>query len=472
MGQIRLFLRERRWIWSLGLLAAAGCAATALVFAPGFMSPDSLSQYQQATGRTPLADWHPPVLSLLWRALIAVTGTFASLAVLQAAVLWGSLWVTACCVRELTGSRPGSLAVLATGAAPHVLTFAGVVWKDVHMAYALLATCAIALTGLCLRKVRPGTPWAAGARWTLLALGVLFLSYAVLVRKNAVLAAVPVFVLLVLALWPRPSRRVWLVAVAALAAGLAVPTAAISLAARPVETSQVSQVFLDDLLHVLSAEELRAASVSPDLRERLVTSAEECRRAGALSDAYWACYRRSPQGLAPDAEQLRSLWAEEMPRHLPGYLAYRTQVFAKLLFEPTYQYHAGISANDLGLKPSNTRLAATLETYVNGAVRDLPLLFAGWFWLTVALVLAVRPGRGLFALPVRALGISSAAYILGYFPIVPVSDYRYVYWPAIAGTLALLLRWLEHAAPPAAAPGPGPARAARSEPGGAVPDPA
>lgn len=96
-----------------------------------------------------------------------------------------------------------------------------------------------------------------------------------------------------------------------------------------------------------------------------------------------------------------------------------------------------------------------LGTYVEGMATDLRWLFRGWFWLTVALVLAIRPGRGLFAMPVRALGISSAAYILGYLPIMPATDFRYVYWPALACALGLLLLRLGRGrtAPPPAAPG-------------------
>ncbi|NJQ01707.1 hypothetical protein [Streptomyces zingiberis] len=447
MGHIAHSLRGWRWIGVLGALAAVCALATAVVFSPGYMSPDSLSQFEQATGRAPLSDWHPPVLSLTWRALIAVTGSYATLAVLQAVVLWGALWVIASCVWAAAGSRGGSLAVLAIGAAPQVLTFAGVIWKDVHLALALLATCAVAFTGRCLREDgRPGAlrpRWggrARWARWALLVLGVLLLSYAVLVRKNAVLAAVPVFVLLVLALWRRPGRRRWLVATAAFAAAIAVPAATVALAARPVHTSQVSQIFLDDLVHVLSVDELRSAPVSADLRGRLATAARRCKDTGAVSDAYWACYPRSPRGLSPDADELRSLWLTEMPRHLPGYLSYRLQVFTRLLFATDYRYHAGISGNDLGLKVSHPRLEDTLETYVTGSARSLPPLFAGWFWLAAALALTVRPGDGRFARPVRALGVSAAAYVLGYFPVVPIADYRYVYWPALAVTLALVLR--------------------------------
>ncbi|MYS90172.1 MULTISPECIES: hypothetical protein [Streptomyces] len=444
MGQMPWLSRALRWVWGLAAVAALCCLGTILVFAPGYLSPDSLDQLRQAEGKTPLTDWHPPVLSLVWRALIAVTGSFASMAVLQSVVLWGALWVLTWCVWELTESRAGSLAVLGLGLTPFVLTFVGVVWKDVHAAFALLAACAVALTGLRLRdgRTRPAV------RWGLLWLGVLFLAYAMLVRKNAFVAAIPVFVMLVLALWRAPGRRTWVTCTAALVAALVVPAAAISLFARPLQTKQGAQIMLDDLVHVLKVEELRTADVSPELRDRLVAAARECRRVGALSDAYWACYQRPADGLRGDSGEITSLWLREMSGHVPHYLQYRLRLFAGLLFETDYPYKAGVSRNDLGIEVAHPRLEDMLDTYVTGMVTDVRWLFRGWFWLAVALVLAIRPGKGAFAMPVRALGISSAAYILGYLPIMPATNFRYLYWPVIACSLGLLLLWLGRRTPP------------------------
>ncbi|MGW0777747.1 hypothetical protein ACWD01_29805 [Streptomyces sp. NPDC002835] len=438
MGRIGHIGHWWRGAWGLAVAAAVGCLATTLTFSPGYLSVDSLYQLKQAMGLERLSDWHPPVMSLFWRAVISVTGTPASMAVLQAVALWVALWAIACCVQGATGSRPGAFAVLGVGLLPHVVTFAGVVWKDVHMAFALLLTSAIALTGLRLRPDR------RVLRRVLFALGVLLLVYAVLVRKNAVFAAIPVFVMLVLALWPQPSRRVWFISTAALVLGLVASAAAVSAFARPVKTSQVSQIMLDDLLHVPSVRELRSADVSPDLREHLVAAAEECDRVNSLSDTYWTCYGEGEHGpftAVAHTDQITSLWISEMTGHVPGYLQYRLELFSKFLFEPRYQYHPGIAANDLRLELSHPRLGRALQTYVEGAARDLPVLFAGWFWLTLAVVLAVRPGSGTFAMPVRALGISAAAYVLGYFPILPVANYRYMYWSAIACTIGALL-WL------------------------------
>ncbi|WP_369250890.1 hypothetical protein [Streptomyces sp. R41] len=451
MGYIQLFRCERRrWVCGLAAIAVACCLVTIIVFSPGYMSPDSLNQLKQALGKAPLTDWHPPVLALVWQGLIAVTGTPSAMVVAQCVICWATLWVIAWCVWALTDSRPGSLAVLGVGLAPQVLTFVGVVWKDVHMAFALLAACAVALVGKRLPAGR------SALRWALLGLGVLFIAYAVLVRKNAILAAIPVFVMLVLALWPKPGRRLWLMSSAALVVAVVVPSTAIAAFARPLQTSQGSQIMMDDLVHVLSVDEVRAAAAAaattPDFQVRLLFAAKQCERNQTLSDTYISCYPRDATadvtGLAPHADELTSMWTSEIPGHLPAYFQYRLQVFSQLLFRGTYQYQPGISANTLGLKVTHARLEATLQNYVLGAANDLPALFAGWLWLAVALALSIRPGKGTFSMPVRALGISSVAYVLGYLPTLPTADFRYIYWPAIACTLGLLLAWLGRGSTP------------------------
>ncbi|MGW2822053.1 hypothetical protein ACWC24_13725 [Streptomyces sp. NPDC001443] len=454
VGSFRLFrfLRgeQPRWVWGLAAVAAVCCLITVLTFSPGYMSPDSLTQLDQAMGRELLSDWHPPVLALVWRGLIAVAGTPSAMAVVQCVVLWVTLWVIAWCVWALTGSRPGSLAVLGIGLAPHVVTFTGVVWKDVHMAFALLAACALALVGKRLPAGR------SASRWALLGLGVLFLAYAVLVRKNGLLAALPVFLMLVPMLWPKPGRRVWLFSSLALLVAVVVPNTAIAFLARPVQTSQGSQVMVDDLLHVLSVDEVRAAakrvSTTPDFELRMTVAAEQCARSQTLSDGFIRCYPMDltddgGPDLTPHADELTSMWLDEIPGRLPEYAAYRLQVFSQLLFKGVYPFQPGIQTNDLGLEVTNDRLEATLGNYVLGAARDLPFLFAGWFWLAVALALSIRPGKGTFSMPVRALGISSLTYVLGYLPTLPTADFRYIYWPALACTLGLLLARLGRTTP-------------------------
>ncbi|MFI6685773.1 GtrA family protein [Streptomyces sp. NPDC050485] len=436
--------RGTLWPWCLAAIAAFCGFAVETVFHPGYLSADSADQLQQALRDRPVTDWHPPVLALLWRILIDTTGAISAMAALQTAVLWASLWVLARLVWKKTGSRGFSLAVLAVGLAPQILTFTGVVWKDVHMAYALLAAFAVALTARELPADRTRT------RWALLVLGVLFLAYAVLVRKNGFPAVIPVFVLLVLAVWRSPGRRRWLIATGVLLAVTAVGSVGVSEATSPVATRQYAQIPLDDLTHVLTPDQVRAAAeqagASADFRDRLVTTTVECQKRNIPADVYFNCYPRDLSlgvtELGRNADVLVRMWTQQMPKHWQGYVEYRGRVFAKLLFQGNLAFYDGSVTKLDALKdaPVNEPLKFTLQSYVTGFARDLPMLFEGWFWLAVSLVFALRRRwAGPYSRELRLLGASSVLYILAYLPTAPQSNFRYVYWPALAGTIGLVL---------------------------------
>ncbi|MFJ7947214.1 hypothetical protein ACIQ6K_26700 [Streptomyces sp. NPDC096354] len=437
------------WPWCLAVIAAACGYAVATVFHPGYLSADSNTQLWQALGDEPMNDWHPPVMALLWRIIIRITGDFSTMASLQAAVLWGTLWVLARLGWKKTGSRGLSLAVLAVGFAPHIMNLTGVVWKDVHMGYALLAVFAIALT------VRDLPQGRAGTRWALLVLGVLFLAYAALVRKNGIPAAIPVFALLVLAAWPAPGRRRWLAATGVFVAVVIAGSAGVSAATAPLATRVYAVIPVDDLVHVLTPAQVRAAAeqagASADLRDRLVTTAVDCQKRHIASDAYLQCYPRSRPFdvtyLNQRADVIVRMWTQQMPRHWKGYVEYRVRVFTKLLFQSNQVFWNGTHVNAgarlhpvVQKEPLNDTLRSALQNYVTGFARDLPMLFQGWFWLAVSLVLVLRRRwAGPYTRELRLLGASSLLYILAYLPTAPESNYRYVYWPALSGTVALTL---------------------------------
>ncbi|MET9346884.1 GtrA family protein [Streptomyces termitum] len=441
----------RLWPWCLAVLAAFCGYCVATVFHPGYVTTDSIDQLRQALGDWPVNDWHPPVMALLWRVLIATTGSFSAMAALQAAVLWGALWLLARVVWLRTRSHGLSLAMLAVGLAPHIVNFTGVVWKDVHMAYAMLAVLALALTARELPAGRTRT------RWVLFGLGALLLAYCVLVRKNGLPAVIPVFALLVMAVWPSPGRRRWLVTSGLLVAVTAVGSVGVSAITQPIATKQVAQLPLDDLLHVLTPAQVgraaEKAGATDDFRDRLVTAATRCQTRKIASDAYFMCYPRerptaaTTTELGEHSEVLFRMWTQQMPKHWKGYLEYRTRVYAKLMFQSNQQFQSGhylspgmTLPEPVAKAPYNETLRQTLQAYVTGALRDLSMIYQGWFWTAVALVLLLRRRwAGPYTRELRLLGASTVLYMLAYFPTAPQSNYRYLYWPAVSGTVALLL---------------------------------
>ncbi|GGN04091.1 hypothetical protein GCM10009721_34360 [Terrabacter tumescens] len=425
-----------------------GCAVTAFVFWPGYLSYDSLWQLQQARGDVALSDWHPPAMSLLWRALTTVTGSEASLALGQSVALWSALGLIAFVVSRATSRLWTGLAVLAIGLFPPVLTITGVVWKDVQMALALLL--AIALTAVVVYRRPSSTP----VRLVIFAAAIILLAYATIVRKNAVFAIIPLLVLVTVVFWPARGWKRWVVTVVSFALAVAVPTALIEFVAKPTKTSQVTQIFIDDIINVVPSKELAAADVRSDVRSKLVRAQEVCRAKDSVVNSYWTCYGQGADGpftAVANPGEIQRLWMAEMPSHLPGYVQYRARLFVDLLFATRQPYQEGVLSNDLGINVAHPQAERALASYVTGMRRDVPVLFSGWFWLLVCLGIALVPGRHRWTWVVRACGWSGALYILGYAPVVPATDFRYVYWSVVAGTLGLTLALVARRTDPASA---------------------
>ena len=444
------------WTLVLALVAAGFAALGTFTFAPGFMSNDTLYQLRQARGVDPLTDWHPPVMSLFWRFLIDTTGTFASMAVVQQVLVWTALFLVAVAVHRATGSRGWSLAFLGLGLVPQVATFTGVVWKDVQMAQAMLAATGLSMLGLAWRR-RPS--WF---RWVLLPLALLLLVYALLVRKNAVAAMLPMVYLVYRSFFPARSPRALVLVVVGFVLAAVTASTLITDLARPAPTYQVAQIAIDDVIHVLPPEAIERSDLPPRLRAKLVSAQATCLAEDSLMNNYWTCYGRGEHGsFTPIADHaaLTAAWPGLMLSHLGDYLQYRTQVFTQFLFDNRDQWQEGVIPNAEGITVDNPRLVASLRAYVlDLGNRNLPWLFGAWFWLAVSAVQATRwraSRRSAFGVLVPCLGLSSLLYIVGYFPTAPATDFRYVYWPAVAGSLGLLVMALDRFGPRRSAHGAG-----------------
>lgn len=75
----------------LGCLAAVQ-AVLLLIFWPGFFPDDAYNQLRMALGTAPLNDWHPVLVSLLQRLIMALTGNAAMIVAVQMALWCWLLW--------------------------------------------------------------------------------------------------------------------------------------------------------------------------------------------------------------------------------------------------------------------------------------------------------------------------------------------------------------------------------------------
>ncbi|MDP5182797.1 hypothetical protein QOZ88_09105 [Blastococcus sp. BMG 814] len=448
MGSRTSAAAGRTWVaahWT-GVLVALGTALFAANVAPvypGLMSWDSVRQLEQAVDLGRLDDWHPPVMTVLWRVLMSSSGSVGSLLVAQLALLWGSLTLLSVYVHRRGGRRLLSLLPLGIGLLPYVVSISGVIWKDQQLAFALLGAVVLLL------HLREGIR-RVWLRNTTIAVTVLLLAYAGAVRYNALPALVPLLFLLT---WPGAARRGRLL----LAAG----TVALSLAATPVidavrpvqETHPAASIMVDDVLHLYTVAELRTAAVDPPLEEYLVRMATSCPPGEFDVNYTWRCANTTgtvPAVFLTHHEQLRGLYLRGIAEHPLRYAQFRLGVFADFLDTPPEQVFVswyGIQENALGLTFAPGPAVELLASYEAFTARNFGFLYRPFFWLLAAVAVTAvawrrRPAGG-HARVVAGIGASAAVYIVSYLPMVIGYDYRYVYWPAVGVTVAAVLLLLD-----------------------------
>lgn len=432
--------------WLLFGYAVAAIVLGLLLFramAPGGITYDTRFQLQQALGEVPFNDWHPVIMAGMWKGLIGLTGQISSMAALQIglAVVFSILCSYTLMVSK-GGPAWGALG-LAPMLLPNTVNLWGVVWKDVHLTLAL----SLCLILLILARYRPR--WF----WVLVSLAMLCLLYAVLVRKNAFVVALPVVSIAVVQATMHVrsrgtrglpgGRRILVMCLAGvLAFGVAVVGSSkiVDAVYTPTKNSQFAQVMLDDLIFSIPADKLLAArSGTPELRAHLVEAQGKCAARGAIWDAYWLCYGGGANGpftSIVDVKGVQDLWLELIPSHAGWYLDYRAQTMTHFLVTSKGQFARNVDVPGQVTQHSSVRLHEALRDYVVSlGVKQLPWLYHGWFWVSLAaagLVLTLRRRwRDLMAAGFLAAGL---LYLATYIPTAPAQDYRYVF-PAVMTTM-------------------------------------
>ena len=225
------------------LVAAGILALLVIVFYPGYMSPDSISHLEQATGVSHLTDWHPPVMTRLWGFLIRVTGHISSMLIFQLMLLVAAMFTLSILVYRHTRNRAWALSVYIIVLLPNIMNIAGVIWKDVQMAFSL--TLAVLLIWFIISSKKS---LGRVAVYGIVGLALLLILYAGTLRHNALFAVLPILFVLPSLLIKRPP--VWS-GLASVIIGLVVTIGVTIVINQPSEkTHPITAVQLDDIVHV------------------------------------------------------------------------------------------------------------------------------------------------------------------------------------------------------------------------------
>lgn len=431
----KLSLAQRWLLWSTCLTAF--CLFLLLfLFYPGFMSEDTIDQLNQASGASVLNNWHPPLLSILWRGLIYLTGHISSLFMLNILLFVGALQLLSLYIFLETKSIKRSLLVYGIIFLPNVLNIVGVVWKDTVISSLGLLSIAILLLESKLRSNGQNFK----SHLMLVISGALLL-LAVQLRYNFLGAAAPLIFVLLLRVHDKFGKRVvgyYILGMVVLVTVMVGLTGFVAKNTHPTVAIQI-----DDIINVGFPN--AAVITDSELDGVYKNIASRCKQSATKVNSFVVCASPSEQHIIRTKSQsVTKDWLYSITSNFPKYISYRISLFARFLFvSPSEMYivQAGIANNNYGLTPKNSFSVDALMAYVIGFGKtNMPFLFQPWFWLTGSLVLALR--LNYFNSKIRrylqALCASAFIYILAYIPIVVSFDYRYGYWSVIA-TLAVFV---------------------------------
>lgn len=431
--------REGLTFAALGLLAFA---LTLYLCTPGYMGPDSRSQFQQARDFH-FTDDHPVLMALLWHYLDRLVPGPLGMLVFSHALVWAGL-------SALFWLLPGPFAwrvagFLVVGFFPPELSTLPIVYKDslMHGALLLAIACVVASSRRALL-----------AR---LALGALCFLLAIGVRHNSAAAVWPFLALPIMQLPVVARLRPWLRLVAGSAVGVVVAFAmtrgvdrALAPISQPTEFWQTVPVY--DLAGMsVQAGELLVDPKSPVFGKGL--GLQHVRKLYSV-DFGGTLYRCAP-GRRPcvplfrmtgDHDALQRLsqnWISAIRQHPGAYLAHRWDLTRAMLTVNTrpreLYWLSGAPHGDFARQYAPTERLLGVLTFMERHIRSAA--YSPWVYVVLGCLLlpfaAWRFQRKAEPLPLLFL-LSGGAYLLSNLIGASSTTYRYCVWTMLCTLLALL----------------------------------
>ncbi|MDQ3340188.1 MAG: hypothetical protein M4D80_33950 [Myxococcota bacterium] len=390
---------------------------------PGFTSPDSIQQLDQAR-RSTYGDWHPPMMAVLWHYCDKIwTGTFLMLVLQSATFLVG---VDGILRRFLTPTRAAIAAVLVL-LFPPVMTTMAVIWKDSQMAGYVLAGTA------CMLSPR--------YRWKIVGCFLLFLATAV--RHNALAATLPIVVILFV--W-RDSWTGWRRYALAFGVWIAI-TGAASVANKLVTDHKDfpwhNSVALFDIAGTVRFSNIKDDAKLVALLEGVplygrTRIAERVRKVYSPTGHYWLTHEPDRVFDLPSVEQMdsvKSAWLRIITKHPGAFIVHRMRVFRDALGASERDPAASVWHGDPF--PEST----TIQKHWVKAVLSIrkTFIFRVWIYFVLSLAL-IAMCRSRLPLAILLSGLTCELSLLA---AAPSPDYRYSHWLVACTVVAGIIVFIE-----------------------------
>lgn len=391
-------------------------------------------------------DWHPPVMAVLWRNLINLTGLTGSFVILQISMLWAALLLLGSYIIISKRSVLWSFSFLAIGLLPYILNISGVVWKDVLMAYSLLLSfnAILFLNNKSIKKNRL-------ARYALIILSICLMVFAVQLRYNAIMAVLPILYYLIKSISHK--RYLLYITPVIFIAVTFMYGYAIGKVYNVEKVHPEVYIMMDDIYHVYP----EAFDGNSEFSQQMDGAKEKCKIQSPQLGIFFLCISPEGQKLSMQNSDLVSdAWVSTIKNKPIDYASYRINVFFGLMLPGSersyYVWQDGIHPNDIGLHNNKNSAHNFAEKYVKFFAQDFGFLFRPYFWIIMAMLLIllnkiiIKINNEIddLRIPIYILCSSAILYILTYVVLGVGTDYRYIYWSALSTSVALVLTFIRN----------------------------
>lgn len=420
-----------------------------LIYAPGYMSFDSIAQLRQARAFA-FSDSHPPIMAALWHYVDFVSAGPFGMLLLQTMLYWLGLAIFFIYIPGWTVLRV--LFLLLVGLYPPMFGNIGVVWKDILMIGSLMLGL-----GLTVQVHRSASTLLKVVIFLLIMALMIFATAA---RHNAIVAIPPLMFWLVHA-FPfihykgrlrTATRAVLLGSILSLVVHFSAD--AITKALVPKSSNHWQYVALYDLAGIsVYADKLMLDADAPVFTETAtldeIKKLYSPRTCGPLWQVRPSDEGEPRPGLCRHTtdpqflDTLQSLWVSSIWSYPVPYLKHRIGTFAELmgatdsgLYSPVYWRK--IRDNEFGFVFHASKLNVMMTSWLHDLCQTP--IYRAWIYLIALATFAIICTVIYFArggVVGLALSFSGLLYLVMYFPTSPSAHFRYNLWGIHMATLCV-----------------------------------
>jgi hypothetical protein len=423
------------------VVCALGFIFTTFSYYPGLMTSDSDHQYLQASSFI-FSDWHPPIMSLVWSALLKIVDGPLGLFVLFGLMYWGSFLSIASSLAMK--SKFAAITLLLFAYSPIMLNYMGTIWKDVFVTVFFLLGLA-----LILRSYATQVPLNLFQSFFIL----LIISIGSLARHNSILTGLVLSILCVIYTKTIPTLTIEKiykkVAIGVLAYIVVLGSTLITVnhITNPKKEYASSSLFVYDLvgISIRANEYLLPKSNLYDVHNII-----DCYEDKGWDKIYVACPSLLSEIRADGNWQfLGRYWMEAIYKHPVQYLKHRYRHFTSFFRSASLKFIDDKTttqlSKDFGFKSTSGFLF--LQDYILRSTdnRITSLLYTNGFWILLSFATTIiyflcmiikfdQSRLVLFLISFSGFVYASPLIMIGVAP-----DFRYVYWTITSSLICFSL---------------------------------